>query len=541
MQDCEDPPFFSTHGSNISTTAANVSKKPVKLTEVRERGLPCSSTVINRRPELRRMDDLLERLWDPDSNRSLNNGTRRIQNPYRPSMSQNIDVMNQEFTATWGGELRLRNEALVDENAFAKEQTKRDLERLNAIEQRQLQKIHRDGHERQDGSYIASCSADMRDYALDEDDPRIPSFLRKRDPVPLKRIQVPGMMVERESSIVSSTDDNGFGFIGMDFTTIRDLSSGDYQSGPPSISSCSEFSFTEKGRHPSFKSYLLSKCARRVTSWKRLQKQITKEFPSIREDNEPVLPEAHSDTLNALPMKGRCFLCLGGSQATKYSLEEPGQVPETVMETRDKTQADLKSVLLTTSPLYGDMVPQSATKASPIDNIAFSTQQSLNIAATHNPTNDLSSDEENEDVIAIWDESDVESDHDGDSSSSSSSSFNPSARGCSARLSDCPSARSWEPPVLKTDQEYEMYQLQSRMESFHSTKHHLDCLSTASLSSWDYTSARDLSRLDHQNWSRRPTISGSDFGRDEVLIGGGLGSEDGCCRSNLSFGSKASR
>lgn len=219
-------------------------------------------------------------------------------------------------------------------------------------------------------------------------------------------------------------------------------------------------------------------------------------------------------------------------------MEEPSRPVEPAHEAKERKPSDLKSVLLTTSPLYGDMVPSSATK-SPINDLAFSTQQSLNIAATRNPTNDLSSDDENEDVIAIWDESDAESDH-GDVA------FDPSGRvsaaaaagGGGGNLPDCPSARSWEPPVLKTDQEYEMYLLQSRMESVHSAKHRLDCLSTASLSSWDCTTARDLSRLEHESRSRRQT--GSDFGQ-EGEQSGKFGSENGCHSNSLSFGSKASR
>lgn len=188
-------------------------------------------------------------------------------------------------------------------DTFAKEQTLRDLERLNAIEQREAQQQNRrDG--RQDGSCVASCSADMREYQLDENDPRIPSFLRKRDPVPLKRMQVPGMMVEREPSVVSSNDDNGFGFLGMDFSTIRDLSGA--QSGPPSLSSCSEFSLTEKGRHQSLTQFIMSKCARRVTSWKRHNKQLSnREIPSIREVNESIPSESTSETGHNNAIKGR--------------------------------------------------------------------------------------------------------------------------------------------------------------------------------------------------------------------------------------------
>jgi len=117
VQDCEDPPFFSTHGSNISTTATNSANTVQRAGRVIGGEVPGTSSAGARRTELRRMDEVIERLWDPsDSTRVYASNGRRIQNPYRPSISQNLNTMSQGFTATWGGELRIRNEVLVDES-----------------------------------------------------------------------------------------------------------------------------------------------------------------------------------------------------------------------------------------------------------------------------------------------------------------------------------------------------------------------------------------------------------------------------------------
>jgi len=189
--------------------------------------------------------------------------------------------------------------------------------------------------------------------------------------------------------------------------------------------------------------------------------------------------------------------------------------------------ADVKSILLTTSPLYGDVNP---TPRSHVDDRAFSTQQSLNIAATHNPTTEVWSDSEEEsdvpderDIADIWD--DDESDRD--------SAINTDESGPMKHW-DCTFTNSWEPPTLKTDQEYEMYQLQSRMEAENVMRKRLtpsqtsppphrftpdELIDTASLSSWDVKMAQDYSGGKRACGSRGSSTSWSDLGLEAVPSG----------------------
>ena len=185
--------------------------------------------------------------------------------------------------------------------------------------------------------------------------------------------------------------------------------------------------------------------------------------------------------------------------------------------------SEVKSILLTTSPLYGDVQP---TPRSHIDELVYSTQRSLNIAATHNPTTDISSESDSESeapvedipVAEIWDDDD-ESDRD---------SAHHSDEPCPLKQWDYSLSSSWVPPTLKTDQEYEMYQLQSRIEAEKLVRKRLtrqqmspashkcgpdELVDTASMSSWDAkTTTHDRSG------SRRSLSHGSsswsDFGVD---------------------------
>lgn len=219
-------------------------------------------------------------------------------------------------------------------------------------------------------------------------------------------------------------------------------------------------------------------------------------------------------------------MCLGGIQATKYSIDDDEPEP-TEENTASVKSADVKSILLTTSPLYDDVNP---TPRSNVDDRVYSTQQSLNIAATHNPTTELWSDSEEEsevveeerDIAEIWD--DDESDRD--------SAINTDGSG-PVRQWECSFNSTWEPPTLKTDQEYEMYQLQSRMEAENVMRKRLtrqqssppphrftpdELVDTASFSSWDVKLAQEFSG--GKRSVSRGSSSWSDLGLEAVPSAG---------------------
>jgi len=465
------------------------------------------------------MEEVVERLLDPIQHNGRPRGGR-CPNPYRPSVVQNrrADV---HFTATWCGELRVQNEALADENACAKEQTLRDLERLTAAGT--MSTGIRSSYNQQQSSYVVSCSGDMRAYALDEDDLRIPSFLRNRTNIPMRRMQVPGMRQDTGSDTASTNDDS---FLEMGLGPIADYSNVVARS-PSSVSSSEVSSAVEKGKL-SLRRSKMAKCVKGLKSWRKLQRPgaCMRETPSIREDRDyDFANETFTFPASSLLARGTCFMCLGGMQATKYSTDEAE--PEAPEEnTSSVKSADVKSILLTTSPLYGDVNP---TPRSNVDDRAFSTQQSLNIAATHNPTTDVwsESDEESDvpderDIAEIWD--DDESDRD--------SAINTDESGPMKHW-DCSFTNSWEPPTLKTDQEYEMYQLQSRMEAENVVRKRLtpsqtsppphrftpdELVDTASLSSWDVKLAQDFSG-GKRPVSRGSSTSWSDLGLEAVPSG----------------------
>ena len=94
---------------------------------------------------------------------------------------------------SWFSSVTSTEHVFVD--ACAKEQTLRDLERLTAAGTTTSTGI-RGSYNQQQSSYVVSCSGDMRTYALDEDDLRVPSFLRNRTNIPIRRMQIPGMRQE---------------------------------------------------------------------------------------------------------------------------------------------------------------------------------------------------------------------------------------------------------------------------------------------------------------------------------------------------------
>jgi len=428
-----DPPFVPV------TCTSTTERRPVKFRD----GLSSAKPTRNR-PELRRMDEVIERLWDVDNRRVINDG-RRLLKDHRPSIAQSQNLGSSKFAATWTGDMRIGNETLVGESEVTdvtaskvlcfvdlcpQEQSLHNFQNLDTIEGLEIEQNRRYG---QDGVILRSCFSELRSSSPQR--------------VPMKRLGV-SRSIECTSSFLSTTED-GYGVLGLDlshsihpFPTTR--------SKPPSFSSCSSVSFRSKQKSHFLGNTVLSKCAGSMGSFRRGTRWLMQcGMSGIKEE--------------ATSLKGGCFLCPGSTlQTTKHSIEE--SIPAS--GSNQKTQGDLKTVLLTTSPLFGDTIPSSARK-SPLESFYYASQQSLNIAATLNPTNELSSDDEEQDVLAIWDDSDSDS--------------SPVFKGISERRSDLSSIKSWEPPVLKSDWEYEVYQLEAK---FKKTK---SCRSTASWSSWDYS------------------------------------------------------
>lgn len=220
------------------------------------------------------------------------------------------------------------------------------------------------------------------------------------------------------------------------------------------------------------------------------------EVPGSKEQSKTILRLRFLDGF-----RFSCFTCLGG---TKYSIDEPDIEIPVEVEEPSSTSKEFKSVLLTTSPLYGDV---NATPRTAIDEPLYSTQNSLNIAATHIPTSVPLADSDDEsdgideaNIIDIW-ENESEPESDTDSAINSDAPY-------SRKHWDYGIASSWEPPTLKTDQEYEMYQLQSRIKAEHVVRTKMlsrqksppphrftpeELVDTASSSSWDLKGSIDFS------------------------------------------------
>lgn len=307
----------------------------------------------------------------------------------------------------------------------------------------------------QDGVILRSCFSDLGS--------------KSPQPVPMKRLGVSGS-IEYKSSFLSTTED-GYGVLGLDLTHSIHPFPASY-SKPSSFSSCSSVSFRSKQKTTFLANTVLSKCAGSMSSFRRGTRRLMQR--GIKE--EPT------------SLKGGCFLCPRSTlRSTKHSFEESNPTPGSNLA----IQGGLKSVLLTTLPLFGDSIPTSARKSPFESSFYYASQQSLNIAATLNPTNDLPSDDEDQDVFAIWDDSDSDS--------------SPVFDRPTERLSELSSIRSWEPPVLKSDWEYEVYQLEAKIKKSRS------CRSTASWSSWD-----DYSTLEAESArSRKTAISSTEFGFTE--------------------------
>lgn len=237
----------------------------------------------------------MERLLEPIQHNGRGRNGGRYPNPYRPSII-NQSRADHQLTATWGGELRVQNEALADESvetpiitvltvlcldACAKEQTLRDLERMTAAGTTTSTGI-RGSYNQQQSSYVVSCSGDMRAYALDEDDLRVPSFLRNRAKVPMRRMQVPGMRQDTGNSSASSNDD---GFLEMACASIADYSNV-VARPPPSVCSSEESSVANR-KPPLLRRSKVARCVKGLKSWKKVQRiACMRDTPSIREDRD---------------------------------------------------------------------------------------------------------------------------------------------------------------------------------------------------------------------------------------------------------------
>ena len=62
------------------------------------------------------MEEVVDRLLDPHHRNGGQRACVHYPNPYRPSIVQSPNRPDVDFTATWCGELRVQNEALVDES-----------------------------------------------------------------------------------------------------------------------------------------------------------------------------------------------------------------------------------------------------------------------------------------------------------------------------------------------------------------------------------------------------------------------------------------
>lgn len=96
--------------SIICTSASEIGRNPESIRNRQIRPL------VATRSSLVRMDDVLDRLFDPPCLRGSGGVGICHPNPYRPSLVPNGVPRRGDLTATWCGELRVQNEALVDES-----------------------------------------------------------------------------------------------------------------------------------------------------------------------------------------------------------------------------------------------------------------------------------------------------------------------------------------------------------------------------------------------------------------------------------------
>lgn len=99
-----DPPFVPV------TCTSTTERRPVEFRD----GLSTAKPTRNR-PELRRMDEVIERLWNVDNRRVVNDG-RPLLKDYPPSLAQRQTLGSPNFAATWNGDMRIRNETLAGES-----------------------------------------------------------------------------------------------------------------------------------------------------------------------------------------------------------------------------------------------------------------------------------------------------------------------------------------------------------------------------------------------------------------------------------------
>lgn len=169
--------------------------------------------------------------------------------------------------------------SILSSDAFAKEQTLRDLERLTASGTRMSSGI-RGSYNSQQSSYVVSCSADMREYASEADDLRADSFLRERPRIPMRRMQVPGMGPEF-ASFDSSNDDS---FLGMELATIDDFTMVEARR-PPSVCSSVDTS-ASKPKFSSLRHSRMARCVKGLNRWRKFPRTThgQQTTPAIRED-----------------------------------------------------------------------------------------------------------------------------------------------------------------------------------------------------------------------------------------------------------------
>eukprot|EP00210_Caulerpa_lentillifera_P004497 g4291.t1 len=424
--------------------------------------------VQKERPVLRRMDEVIDRLWRVDNSRLINSG-RHISNSYyrRSTLDSRRNLEPYEFTTSRNGEFSISSDEADDESLIHKNCRVRilhDFQKTGFDQDAGFQQNRRNGQDCR--PILSPCFSKMKNS-----NPQFTSNgLNGISLVSLEDMEVTKLPYLVDLSFSSSIE-TSFGVLGMEFTSMNQHHRSNRATC--SFTTCSGLSLSSKPpppppQPPTLRTCILSKWTgkKKKMPFKKLHKLRTQSGLTPLSEVNPVVG-----------LKGNCFLCLGSSsQSTKHSIEDSCKS----IKTPSSVSSDLNSVVnLTSSPLYGDQrqITAESVRKTPIEVFTYSSNQSLNIQATHNPTTEVSSDEE--DLVDIWEDSDSEVE---------TGPVFKIFQTAPVRISDLSSTRSWEPPVLKSDQEYEKYLLQSRTESVDSGKHPMDCLSIASWSSLDFDS-----------------------------------------------------
>ena len=199
-------------------------------------------------------------------------------------------------------------------DACAKELTLRDLERLNAAGTMTATSI-RGSYNQDKGGYMVSCTADMRPLAMEDDDLRVPSFLKNRARVPMRRMQVPGMKEGSGYSFSSDNDDASLGFLDMDFAMIADYTNV-VECSAPSVCS-SDASSIGRGKLSALRNSKVAKCVKGLKSWRKLPKPggPVRETPAIKEDKDyDFADESLSFPISSALLKGKYVSIDGQTQ-----------------------------------------------------------------------------------------------------------------------------------------------------------------------------------------------------------------------------------